>query len=223
MGNSIVVSVASVIAPMLEQFGFSRNAEGFFRVRQQFADYLSIQVRSDNAAVALNAGVQPLYLLTSEKRVTDALRGASEIDCYVRVRLTPEGQTDNWLSMALGTTRLASEIELIFKECGLPFFEFFASVQSLCEILTIDAIESGKLSKCFSMLTKSRLALLGARTHVVCGNHSLAKAFAVYGLSVVGMAVNLKREFKNIIIAAEHPEEQTPKASDTDTSQKKME
>ena len=206
MGNSIVDSVVAAIEPSLAQAGFSRNTEGFFRIRPQFVDYLSIQVRSDNAAIALNAGVQPVFMLSPEKQTIDSLRGASEIDCYIRKRLAPEGQADYWLSIDLGPTRIAKEITEIFEEHGQPFFEFFASLQVLCRSLTIEEIQSKNVSKYFSMLTKSRLAHLGAMAHMTCGNQSLAKVFAEYGLSVAGMAVSLKKEFKRIIAAAEQSE-----------------
>lgn len=192
-------SVAALIAPVLEKEGFLRNAEGFFRVRPQFADYISIQIKSDSSAVALNAGVQPLFLLSPEKQVFDALREASEVDCYVRTRLAPEGQVDYWLSLALNSSKLVAEAEVMFIERGRPFFELFKSVLNLCNALTIEGIQSNKVPKFFSMVTKSRLALLGAKANLVQGNPTLATEFAEYGLTVSGMAVNLKREFKCII------------------------
>ncbi|MGC3963616.1 MAG: DUF4304 domain-containing protein [Rhodocyclaceae bacterium] len=199
MSNAIVSSVVSAVAPIFEQEGFSKNAEGFFRVRPQFADYLSIQVKSDNTAIALNAGIQPIFLLSAEQKSESALRGGSEVDCYVRARLAPDGQADYWIPLALEPQGLAEEIAATFKAHGKPFFEFFASSESLSGALTIEGIQSGNLPAYFSMMTKSRLALLGAKANLSANNTALARAFAEYGLSVAGMAVSLKREFKNII------------------------
>lgn len=199
MSNAIVNSVVLAVAPMFEQEGFSRSAEGFFRVRSQFVDYLSIQVKSDNSAIALNAGVQPLFLLPAEQKSESALRGASEVDCYIRTRLTPDGQADYWIPLHLDSQRLAEEIAATLEAHGKPFFDFFASSESLSGALTIEGIQSGNLPAYFSMMTKSRLALLGAKANLSANNAALARAFAEYGLSVAGMAVSLKREFKNII------------------------
>lgn len=199
MSNSMVGSVVSLAAPALEPMGFSKGAEGFFRLRPQFADYLSIQLKSDNSAVSLNAGVQPLFLLPSEQKEDAFLCNLSEVDCYVRTRLVPNGETDFWIPLDLGPQKLAEEISVVFKKYGKPFFDFFASEKSLSEVLTLEAIQSGDLPEYFSMMTKSRLALLGAKANLVSNNYALAKALAEYGLSVAGMAVSLKREFRSII------------------------
>ncbi|SDG45453.1 DUF4304 domain-containing protein [Phytopseudomonas seleniipraecipitans] len=199
MTDKIVRSIELAVAPILEQEEFSKNEQGFFRERMQFADYLSIQVKSDNSAVALNAGVQPLFLLSPEQANENALRRLSEVECFIRTRLVLQGMDDYWVSLSQEPQQVADELVILFKKQGVPFFELFDSSEKLIRMLTINDIESGSLPTCFSMMTKSRLALLAAKASLSTGNTSLAKSLAEYGLAVSGMAVSLKREFRDIM------------------------
>lgn len=197
--SSPVDAMLSGLALGLEKDGFARNADGFFRVHGEFVDLLSVQTRSDNAAVALNAGVQPLFLLPPEKRAPSALRAMSETESYVRVRLAPEGKADHWLLLGRDLTGVLREAEQLYAERGRPFFAFFKSVRTLCQELTVERVRSGAVPEYFGLMTRSRLALLAAKAHLACDDLTGAKALAEYGLSVAGMAVSLKREFKRII------------------------
>ena len=205
MNPSTADAVLSALAPTFEKEAFARNLDGFFRVRDQFADFASIQLRSDSAAVALNAGVQPLFVLAPQKREPSALRATSEVDCYIRVRLAPPGKADYWVPLGRDLAHVVAEAEKLFVDRGWPFFAFFNSARGLCEALTIEGIRSRTVPEYFRMVTRSRLALVGAKAQLACGDLSRAKALAEYGLSVVGMGVDLKREFKRIIEEGSKP------------------
>lgn len=199
MGKRLVESAADVVFPIFEGEGFYKNRDGFYRGRKEFFDFLSVQLRSDGAAVALNAGVQPVFLIDSSSPDSDFMPGISEVDCFIRKRLTPEGSADYWFSVHLPHPKIIEEVRSVFYECGLPFFRFFETLSGVGEVLSVENIEGGKLPEFLSMMTRSRLALLCATINIELNRLKLAKEAAEYGLSVCGMAVSLKREFKNIL------------------------
>jgi len=112
--------------------------------------------------------------------------------------LSLAGEKDYWVVLGPREERLENLSHLL-SVGGDLFFEYFSSIEKIATVLKVDSISEGMLPGCFGMLTKSRLALLGMKVCVFLNDFEGAKKMAEYGLSVAGMAVSLKREFRAIL------------------------
>lgn len=199
MSEVVKELVTSLIAGWALGEGFVRGTTDLVRKRREFIDCISIQVAGNGAQVALNVGTHPAFLAEADGLSADALHEFSEVDCYIRKRLAPNDEADFWIPVGSAGATLAAELKALFDMAGAPFFERFSSIGFLIESLTVENISTQALPDCFGMLTRSRLALLGAKANMEIGDVAAARDLAEYGLSVCGMAVALKREFKKIL------------------------
>lgn|GEM_PF-1479557 len=179
--------------------GFVKGRSDFVRKRGDFIDCISVQVSENGDNVALNVGAHPVFLSDTDLWTVGALHEFSEIDCYIRNRLALGGEPDFWISLGLDGAVLEADLKTLLDVAGAAFFKQISSVNFLVKSLTIENISSRLLPDCFGVITKSRLALLGVRANMTVGDVVTAREIAEYGLSICGMAVALKRDFKKLL------------------------
>jgi hypothetical protein len=197
--DAALQSAISTAAITLDGMGFTRTGEEFVRIRPEFIDCVAFQLRSDNAAFAVNLGVQPICMLELSRRTPAVMLAAREIDCYVRERLVPDGETDYWWPTAGNAVKVAAEVDELLRIKGTSFFNYFHSLVSSILPITVADIAEGRAAPYFSKLTRTRLALLATRANMEAKRFAVAKGLAEYGLKIAGMAVGPKREFKAVL------------------------
>lgn len=175
-----------------------RNGPAFMRVREHFIDVLSLQTRSDGKALAFNVGVFARFI--PERRM-DQTTNFNESDCDVRCRAAPPGKSDHWISVEQDADLLKTEVDALLTENALPFFSQFQDIDSICEALTVAAIQADATPAHFSSITRVRRALLAALSWQAKADTASAKALAAYGLSISNGATALKGRFRKILEA----------------------
>lgn len=180
----------------MKDAGFVRHALTLFRVRQHFIDVLSPQIRSDGKALALNVGVLARFI---PGRCTDQTTNLNEADCDVRCRAAPSGKSDHWISVEQDAGLLKIEVDALLTENALPFFSKFQDIDSICEALTVAAIQADTTPAHFSSITRVGRALLAALSWQAKADTESAKALATYGLSICNGATALKSRFRKIL------------------------
>jgi hypothetical protein len=198
MDTALQAAIATA-AIALDTMGFKRAGDEFVRSRPEFVDCVAFQRRSDNAAFAVNVGVQPICVLDTGKRDAAALLALREVDCYVRERLLPDGQTDYWWPTVGNAVAVAKEVDSVLRTKGDSFFADFASIEGSILPISVEDIAEGRTSSHFAKLTRTRLALLVAKANMEARRFGAAKELAEYGLKIAGMAVGPKKEFKTIL------------------------
>lgn len=182
----------------MKDAGFVRNGPAFMRVREHFIDVLSLQTRSDGKALAFNVGVFARFI---PGRCMDQTTNLNETDCDVRCRAAPPGKSDHWISVEQDADLLKTEVDALLKENALPFFSKFQDIDSICEALTVAAIQADSTPAHFSSITRVRRALLAALSWQAKDGTASAKALAAYGLSISNGTTALKGRFRKILEA----------------------
>lgn len=182
----------------MKDAGFVRNGPAFMRVREHFIDVLSLQTRSDGKALAFNVGVFARFI---PGRCMDQTTNLNETDCDVRCRAAPPGKSDHWISVEQDADLLKTEVDALLKENALPFFSKFQDIDSICEALTVAAIQADSTPAHFSSITRVRRALLAALSWQAKDGTESAKALAAYGLSISNGTTALKGRFRKILEA----------------------
>ncbi len=175
-----------------------RDIPTFTRVREDFIDVLSPQTRSDGRALALNVGVLARFI---PGRCTDQTTNLNESDCDVRRMAVPPGKSDHWISVEQDADLLKTEVDALLTENVLPFFSKFQNIDSICEALTVAAIQADSTPAHFSSITRVGRALLAALSWQAKADTKSAKALAAYGLSISNGATALKGQFRKILEA----------------------
>ncbi|WP_342354991.1 DUF4304 domain-containing protein [Stenotrophomonas maltophilia] len=189
-------SVLAIVYASMKDAGFVRHDLTLFRVRQHFIDVLSPQIRSDGKALALNVGVLARFI---PGRCTDQTMNLNEADCDVRCRAAPSGKSDHWISVEQDAGLLKIEVDALLTENALPFFSKFQDIDSICEALTVAAIQADTTPAHFSSITRVGRALLAALSWQAKADTESAKALATYGLSICNGATALKSRFRKIL------------------------
>ncbi|EJE6497981.1 TPA: DUF4304 domain-containing protein [Stenotrophomonas maltophilia] len=191
-------SFLAIVHASMKDAGFVRHDLTLFRVRRHFIDVLSPQIRSDGKALALNVGVLARFI---PGRCTDQTTNLNETDCDVRCRAAPSGKSDYWISVEQDADLLKTEVDALLTESALPFFSKFQDIDSICEALTVAAIQADTTPAHFNSITRVRRALLAALSWQAKDEIESAKALATYGLSICNGATALKSRFRKILEA----------------------
>ncbi|ARQ88270.1 DUF4304 domain-containing protein [Stenotrophomonas maltophilia] len=188
----------SIIYASVKDAGFVRSGPTFTRFRENFIDVISPQTRSDGKALAFNVGVFARFI---PGRCMDQTTNLNETDCDVRCRAAPPGKSDHWISVEQDADLLKTEVDALLTENALPFFSQFQDIDSICEALTVAAIQADTTPAHFSSITRVRKALLSALSWQAKDDTESAKALAAYGLSICNGATALKSRFRRILEA----------------------
>lgn len=172
--------------------GFESNGESdFFRETDGFIKCINLQNKSSGSVFFINLGVEPIF-----DEFGDEILCRREIDCYIRHRVTSDNEfntfslnTDDDVDIAI--SRIKYE--------AWPFFDFFSSLDKVFKSIKVKDLEDGDISKELLSVPRARLALMCMRYFSSIKNATQAYDFAKYGLSVAGMGVSLKKEFKNML------------------------
>ncbi|WP_323637279.1 DUF4304 domain-containing protein [Pectobacterium polaris] len=172
--------------------GFNKKSDtNFFRERNGFLNYVNFQMKTTRDVFFINLGVHPIF-----NQLDNHLHPKREIDCYIRFRLS----TDEMLGVELldspdGVCFIIDKIE----EKVWSFFDFFSSIEDVFSHLTIDDIDDGIIPAEFNHVTSVRLVSMCINYHILKNNIAMARDFSNYGLSIAGMAIGVKKEFKQFL------------------------
>ncbi|EPK4168901.1 DUF4304 domain-containing protein [Stenotrophomonas maltophilia] len=196
--TAITKRALSIVYASLKDAGFVRSGPTFTRCRENFIDVLSPQIRSDGKAFALNVGVLARFI---PRRCKDRTSNLNETDCDVRCRAAPPGNSDHWIAVEKDADLLRTEVDALLTESALPFFSKFQDIDSICEALTVAAIQADTTPAHFSSITRVGRALLAAHSWQAKADTESAKALATYELSICNGATSLKSRFRKILEA----------------------
>lgn len=172
--------------------GFSRESHAdFFRENNGFINCVNFQIKTTGDVLFINLGVHPMFDQLDHRPYPK-----KEIDCYIRSRLS----TNKTLSIALldspdDVSFVINEIE----EKARTFFDFFSSIDDVFSLLSIDNIKEKNIATPLNGVTPVRLVSMCMHYHILKNNINVARDFANYGVSISGMAVSLKKAFKQIL------------------------
>lgn len=180
------------ISDFLINNGFKSNGESdFFKENDEFIKCVNIQRKSSGDVFFINLGVNPIF-----NGYGDENPPRKEIDCYIRHRISSGNELD---AFPLNTGDDVDAAINKVKNEAWPFFDFFSSLDNVFGSIKVKDLEEGTIPKELQSMPRARLALMCMRYFSATKNTTQAYDFAKYGLSVAGMAVGLKKEFKSII------------------------
>ncbi|WP_224718615.1 DUF4304 domain-containing protein [Pectobacterium versatile] len=172
--------------------GFSKESGAdFFRESNGFLNCINLQKKTTGDIFFINLGVHPVF-----DQINSQSLPKREIDCYIRTRLS----TDEMLRVELLDS--PNGVSLVIKaleEKAWAFFNFFSSIDDVFSHLSIDKVKDGNIPTEFNSVTSVRLVSMCMNYNLLRGNIDVARDFANYGLSVAGMAVGVKKEFKQVL------------------------
>jgi hypothetical protein len=179
--------IRSIFLPYLKEQGFScQGIKNYRRFQKPFIHCVNLQARSDGKAICVNMGVHLDFLPVSGRLEIPSVDEIKEINCCIRTRLSPMGQSDCWwvADPAMNQVEL---IKQLFQEQGIAFFEKFRLFPDVFGLVTIEDIESGNTMKVFPGKTRVGMAMLLARVNDHIGQKEKSIQFAQYGLRNVGL------------------------------------
>ncbi|SHH57529.1 hypothetical protein [Pectobacterium carotovorum] len=94
-----------------------------------------------------------------------------------------------------GVSLVINELE----EKAWVFFNFFSSIDDVFAHLSIDKIKDGDIPAEFNSVTSVRLVSMCMNYNLLRDNIGVARDFANYGLSIAGMAVGVKKKFRQVL------------------------
>ncbi|MCG8707909.1 DUF4304 domain-containing protein [Brenneria sp. 4F2] len=180
----------------LNDFHLVGTAE-FSRQRNGFLNFIKLQRKSSGDVFFINLGVHPLFV-----NLMNNCQPATEIDCYIRERLS----TDVMLSVELLDS--SDGVSLIIREIehkAWTYFDFFSSFDDVFSKLCIDDIKNRATPDELSCITSVRLIAMCMAYHLSKDNINIARDFARYGVSMSGVAVGMRKMFKQVLDKIENP------------------
>lgn len=180
------------IGDFLIDHGFKRNGRSdFFKEADGFIKCINIQKKSSGDVFFINLGVDPVF-----NRAEDKDTHRKEFDCFIRHRIASENR---FRTFPLNT---GDDVDIAIdriKQEAWPFFDFFSSLDSVFGSIKVEDLEKETIPKELQSVPRARLALMCMRYYSSIENTVQEYEVAKYGLSISGMAVSLKKEFKRII------------------------
>ena len=172
--------------------GFKGSGFNYSIDSDNFVFIIGIQASQYGGQCCAELGIQPKSLDTDGSRKID-FKKIKYIDCELRTRLSPHGQSDNWWKYGDNESenrKVIGEIIDTIKKHAIPVIERFKNNPTILEQIEIADLEnlhngaSDKLKGLNLMTTEIRLAW--ALTKALENTNLVkAKEFAQYGLSKI--------------------------------------
>lgn len=191
-------AIRAELAPVLRMSGFAGSGRTFRRTKERCIDVVNIQGSRYGGKFTINLAVQPLSIPDVTGKAPDPRR-ITEAYCEFRRRL---GDRDIWWEHDETEVSMRNAVRaatVAYEQCGASdLFEQFTRQLSNA---TADALASGSLDLAGFGSTKVRLALALSRLRAAEGATAEARAFAQYGLAIVGAAVLLRKQLEELAAA----------------------
>jgi hypothetical protein len=171
--------------------GFSKVTDAnYIRTKNGFINCINFQKKSTGDVFFINMGVHPIFHGLNDQHLPDR-----EIDCYIRSRMITQDELDiDLLDSPDGISHIVSEMKK-----NWIFFDFFNSVDNVFSSIDVEKIQNEQTPFELSKVTRVMLTLMCMYYHMSKGNKEKSINLAEYGLSIAGMAVKAKKEFKQVI------------------------
>lgn len=182
----------SLMTDFFISHGFVKDSDvDYYREANGFLNAVNFQKKTTGDVFFINLGVHPIFRNDVGMKLSK-----KEIDCYVRTRISTE--KDFSLDLLAFPDRVSLVLDEIERKAW-PFFDFFSSLDEVFSPLSVESVERDEIPTEFNGVTKVRLVSMCMNYHLYKGNVVLARNFAGYGLSIAGMAVVFKKEFKQVL------------------------
>lgn len=199
----------NVLTPLFLEEGFTEQGiDHYRRYVNPFIHCIWLQERSDMEAMCVNLGVHLDFLPVPGRITTPPITDVIEMECSIRVRLTPNDVFDYWWPSSSAKKQVTS-IKDLYIEKGIPFFEKYTSFPDIFEKIEIDDIKSGEALKILPEKSWIGMAVFLAQIHKHIGNNERAIQFSNFGLELL-KDLNPRhtrgtiKELKDIIRFCEH-------------------